>query len=160
MNDKALMEFTSHITGKNAKVRLWPDRIEWELVGRMSTGAKAVLGAATMGMSLLATGVRRKRAIEAEEAADEKAVDEALKKAARSRCWAVEELYELLDIKPLTTTRRLPDGTEQQLSIDRDEKKRAAALVDAVVELLAQHGQTNDDQEQPGTNPMSAYFGG
>ncbi|NHB84696.1 hypothetical protein G7085_08965 [Tessaracoccus sp. HDW20] len=61
MNDKALTEFTSHITGKNAKVRLWPDRIEWELVGRMSTGAKAVLGAATMGMSLLATGVRGKR---------------------------------------------------------------------------------------------------
>lgn len=47
--------------GKNAKVRLWPDQIEWALAGRMGTGAKAALGFATAGMSLLATGVRGKR---------------------------------------------------------------------------------------------------
>lgn len=61
MTNKPLMEFTSHIAGKNAKVRLWPDQIEWELAGRMSSGAKAALGFATAGMSLLATGVRGKR---------------------------------------------------------------------------------------------------
>jgi hypothetical protein len=30
MADKPLFAFTSHIDGKNAKVEIWPDRIEWE----------------------------------------------------------------------------------------------------------------------------------
>jgi hypothetical protein len=30
MADKPLYEFVSHIDGKNAKVQIWPDRIEWE----------------------------------------------------------------------------------------------------------------------------------
>lgn len=29
----ALMTFTSHIAGKNAKVRVYPDRIEWQRAG-------------------------------------------------------------------------------------------------------------------------------
>lgn len=30
MADKPLYAFTSHIDGKNAKVEIWPDRLEWE----------------------------------------------------------------------------------------------------------------------------------
>lgn len=60
MNDRPLMQFDSHIAGKNATVRVWPDRIEWGKTGLMSTGAKLGLGLATAGMSLLATGVRGK----------------------------------------------------------------------------------------------------
>lgn len=51
-----LMQFVSHIDGRNAVVTLYPDRIEWERKG-MSTGAKLGIGAATMGASLLVTGV-------------------------------------------------------------------------------------------------------
>lgn len=29
MSEKPLYEFTSHIEGKNAKVAIWPDRVEW-----------------------------------------------------------------------------------------------------------------------------------
>lgn len=58
--DAPLMSFTSHIDGKNATITLYGDRIEWRRKSIMSTGAKAALGAATMGMSLLATGVKGK----------------------------------------------------------------------------------------------------
>lgn len=52
----ALMEFTSHIAGKNAKVAIYPDRIEWEQQGRMTatrvlTGAALVTGARKGGSS-------------------------------------------------------------------------------------------------------------
>lgn len=60
MDDNLLMEFDSHVAGKNARVRLYADRVEWSKSGWMSTGAKAALGAATAGISLLATGVRGK----------------------------------------------------------------------------------------------------
>src|SRR6266436_9800743 len=33
MNEQPLMEFTSHIEGANAKVAIYPDRIEWERRG-------------------------------------------------------------------------------------------------------------------------------
>lgn len=29
MSEKPLFEFTSHVDGKNARVQIWPDRIEW-----------------------------------------------------------------------------------------------------------------------------------
>lgn len=58
-----IMELTSRIAGKNAKVRLYPDRIEWERVG-MSGGAKAALGVATLGVSLAATGISQNRETE------------------------------------------------------------------------------------------------
>lgn len=44
----ALMEFTSHIAGKNAKVAIYPDRIEWERQGRM-TATRVLSGAALVG---------------------------------------------------------------------------------------------------------------
>lgn len=56
-----LMEFDSHIAGKNAMVRLYPDRIEWSKTGLMGTGAKVATGVMTGGLSFLATGVRGKK---------------------------------------------------------------------------------------------------
>lgn len=56
-----LLSFTSHIGGKNAFVRLFPDRLEWSRRGWMSTGAKAGLAVATAGVSYLATGVRGRK---------------------------------------------------------------------------------------------------
>jgi len=29
VSEKPLFEFTSHVDGKNARVQIWPDRIEW-----------------------------------------------------------------------------------------------------------------------------------
>lgn len=52
-----IMEVESHISGKNAKVRLWPDRIEWERPRGVS-GGKITAGVMTGGLSLLATGVK------------------------------------------------------------------------------------------------------
>ncbi|MFF1633989.1 SHOCT domain-containing protein [Leifsonia sp. NPDC058248] len=56
MTDKPLYEFTSHIDGKNAKVQIWPDRIEWERKG-VSAG-KVAAGVWTLGISTIFTGVR------------------------------------------------------------------------------------------------------
>lgn len=59
-----LLEFTSHIDGKNAKVAVWADRVEWNWRGRMGAGAKAGLAVMTLGVSYAATGVGRKQASE------------------------------------------------------------------------------------------------
>ena len=57
MDIVALLEFTSHVDGKNAKVQLFPDRVEWAKPGRVSltrlTGASM-----TLGSTLAATGIR------------------------------------------------------------------------------------------------------
>ncbi|MCR2812898.1 SHOCT domain-containing protein [Microbacterium sp. zg.Y1084] len=52
-----LYEVVSHIAGKNAKVRLYADRIEWERPRGVS-GAKMTAAAFTAGTSLLVTGVK------------------------------------------------------------------------------------------------------
>lgn len=46
-----LMSFTSHVQGKNARVELFPDRIEWSKKG--STAARATAATLTVGLSLL-----------------------------------------------------------------------------------------------------------
>lgn len=57
-DETALYEVNSHIDGaKNAKVRLYQDRIEWER-GRGISGVKITAGVLTGGLSLLATGVK------------------------------------------------------------------------------------------------------
>ncbi len=43
--------------GKNARVTLWPDRLEWER-GRGVSGGKVVAGLLTVGLSLAVTGLR------------------------------------------------------------------------------------------------------
>ena len=52
-----IIELESHIDGKNAKVRLWPDRLEWERPRGVS-GGKLTAGVLTGGASLLVTGVK------------------------------------------------------------------------------------------------------
>lgn len=51
MADVPLMQFTSHIEGKNAKVAIYPDRIEWSRTKAAGGATAAVL---TMGVSLAA----------------------------------------------------------------------------------------------------------
>jgi len=52
-----ILTFKSHINGKNADVAVYSDRIEWAREGFLGRGAKLALGAATLGTSLLKTGV-------------------------------------------------------------------------------------------------------
>lgn len=52
-----LHTFTSHTSGKNARVSIYPDRLEWELARGVS-GGKITAGIMTAGLSLLATGVK------------------------------------------------------------------------------------------------------
>lgn len=54
VNSQPLMTFTSHIAGKNAKVSVYPDRIEWNR-GGLSAG-KVTAAALTLGASALVTG--------------------------------------------------------------------------------------------------------
>lgn len=56
-----LFEFTSHIAGKNARVHIFNDRIEWNLARGVS-GGKVTAGLMTGGLSMLATGVRNGKA--------------------------------------------------------------------------------------------------
>lgn len=58
MSDKPIHSFTSHVAGKNANVSIYSDRVEWTRGG--VSGGKLLAGAATMGWSLLKTGVRNK----------------------------------------------------------------------------------------------------
>jgi hypothetical protein len=60
MGETPIVEITSHITGKNAQVRVYSDRVEWEIAKTVS-GAKITAGVLTMGMSLLATGIGTRR---------------------------------------------------------------------------------------------------
>ena len=61
METSSLYNFKSHIDGKNANVNIFADRIEWSLEGGMSK-AKALGAIATGGISLAATGIRKKGA--------------------------------------------------------------------------------------------------
>lgn len=49
-----LLNSTSHIEGKNAKVQVWVDRVEWNWQGWMGAGAKAGLAVMTVGISYAA----------------------------------------------------------------------------------------------------------
>lgn len=57
MDEQPLYVFTSHIGGKNAKVSIFSDRVEW-LRPRGISGGKVTAGVLTLGMSVLATGVK------------------------------------------------------------------------------------------------------
>ena len=61
MDQQQLMQFKSHIEGKNADVMVFPDRVEWAKEGLLGTGGKLALGAMTGGLSLLKTGVKGKQ---------------------------------------------------------------------------------------------------
>jgi len=58
MDEAPVLQFTSHIDGKNAKVFIYPDRIEWSRSGlKVPGGAKGAL--LTGGLTLLATHNRK-----------------------------------------------------------------------------------------------------
>ncbi|MCJ1694741.1 hypothetical protein MT349_03015 [Rathayibacter caricis] len=57
MTDAPLHQFTSHIAGKNAKVSIYANRIEWEKPRGLSM-AKLTAATLTLGASALATGVK------------------------------------------------------------------------------------------------------
>lgn len=57
MDAAPILTFTSHIDGKNAKVSVFADRIEW-IKPRGLSGGKLTAGVLTGGVSLLATGVK------------------------------------------------------------------------------------------------------
>ena len=59
MDTNSLYHFKSHVSGKNADVNIFVDRIEWLRDGGMSKG-KALGALATGGMSIVATGLRHK----------------------------------------------------------------------------------------------------
>lgn len=59
--NQPLLQFKSHIDGKNADVRVYVDRIEWSKEGLLGTGGKAALGVMTGGVSLLKTGIKGKQ---------------------------------------------------------------------------------------------------
>lgn len=61
METEAIHDFESHIAGKNARVRIYRDRIEWELKRGVS-GGKITAGILTGGLSLAATGVKNGKA--------------------------------------------------------------------------------------------------
>jgi len=54
-----MLEVESHISGKNAQIRVYPDRVEWER-GRLVSGGKVAAAVFTGGLSLAATGVHSK----------------------------------------------------------------------------------------------------
>jgi Short C-terminal domain len=57
MTDQPIMEFTSHVAGANARVAIYPDRIEWSRKGyKPAGGAKAAI--LTSGLSLALPGRR------------------------------------------------------------------------------------------------------
>ena len=60
MSELPMYSFTSHIAGKNAKVDVYQDHIEWTGGGGLS-GGKLTAGVMTGGLSLLATGFKSKR---------------------------------------------------------------------------------------------------
>ena len=55
MSDAPLFEIESHVDGKNARVRAYRDRVEWER-GKAVSGAKLTAAVMTMGMSAVVTG--------------------------------------------------------------------------------------------------------
>ncbi|BCW36061.1 hypothetical protein StoSoilA2_21170 [Arthrobacter sp. StoSoilA2] len=57
METQPFFTFTSHIDGKNAKVSVYKDRIEWIKPRGVSSG-KLTAGVLTVGVSLLATGFK------------------------------------------------------------------------------------------------------
>lgn len=95
----------------------------------------------------------KKAAIEAEERADAKAVKDALKYAGEARCAAMEELYELFGIDEEVTEKTAKDGTVRRVRKDRDEVKRAARLVEAVVALKAR-GAANEASLERAEEPI------
>ncbi|AVL96161.1 MULTISPECIES: hypothetical protein [Microbacterium] len=88
-------------------------------------------------------------ALQAEQDAYDKNVNDAIKVAAFARCDAVEQLYELLDVQPEPPIIRDGKHGRYEVTSDKDEAKRAARLIEAVTVLLS-------IEEQPTTQPVGS----
>ncbi|SCL43394.1 hypothetical protein GA0070615_6436 [Micromonospora aurantiaca] len=55
-----LAQFESHVAGRNARVRIWPDRIEWSKPGRTTVAnvLLVILAVYTVALSLLIPACR------------------------------------------------------------------------------------------------------
>ena len=60
VDEQVLLEFTSHISGRNAKVRVFVDRIEWDRPRGLSVG-KLTTGVMTAGISLAVSAAQKGR---------------------------------------------------------------------------------------------------
>jgi hypothetical protein len=61
-DDAPLLEFTSHIEGKNAQVSIWSDRIEWTREsGKVAAAGRWSAATVTLGASLLKTGTKGRK---------------------------------------------------------------------------------------------------
>lgn len=94
-----------------------------------------------------------------EQEAYDKSVREAMKAAAFARCDAVEQLYELLEVKPEPPFTRTGKNGSYEVATDKDETKRSARLVDAVVRLIsavdAPHHASPRSGDTQVTDPLS-----
>lgn len=73
----------------------------------------------------------------AEQAAHDARVKDAVKFAAFARCDAVEQLYELLDVRPERPTKRKGRNGPYEVATDKEEVIRTARLIDAVTRLVS-----------------------
>lgn len=97
--------------------------------------------------------------LKAEQDAYEKSVNESVKAAAFSRCAAVEDLYEMLGVKPEPTTTREGKSGPVQVASDKDEAKRSLRLVEAIARLVAdrdEHAAAAYQRQQAATVPSAA----
>lgn len=97
--------------------------------------------------------------LQAEQDAYDRSVKESVKAAALARCAAVEELYEMLGVKPEQAKTREGKSGPVQVSSDKDEAKRSARLVEAVARLVAERDEptaTASQQQQAATVPGTA----
>lgn len=85
-------------------------------------------------------------ALVAEQDAYDKSVKEAMKFAAPARCDAVEQLYDLLEVKPESPIASEGKSGRYEVAADKDETKRSTRLIEAVSALLA---EKDDHKLQP-----------
>jgi hypothetical protein len=99
--------------------------------------------------------------LHAEQEAYDRSVNEAVRVAAFARCAAVEELYEILTVRPEQPLIREGKNGPIQVASDRDESKRSGRLVEAIARLVAErdeHTAAASEPRQGATPPGSAPF--
>lgn len=83
-----------------------------------------------------------------------------MKSAAFARCAAVEELYEMLDVKPEPPKFREGRSGQVQVSSDKDETKRSRRLLDTIAEVLTERDDlVAAGQRQPQASPVPGAVG-
>jgi hypothetical protein len=97
--------------------------------------------------------------LHAEQEAYDRSVNEAVRVAAFARCAAVEELYEILAVRPEQPSIREGKNGPIHVASDRDESKRTGRLVEAIARLVAEReglSAAASEHRQAATVPGSA----